>query len=125
MVRCTAATLGPVSDAERPGPVVRINPEELHFNDPNFIDEVYPTAGRPRDKQVHYVTFATGPTAEAMFATIDHKHHRIRRGAMNKFFSRAQIARLEPEVKRLTDQLCDKIIRLGRDIYPLRCKHFC
>ncbi|RAH76615.1 putative cytochrome P450 [Aspergillus japonicus CBS 114.51] len=102
------------------GPVVRINPEELHFNDPNFIDEVYPTAGRTRNKQVHYVTFATGPTAEAMFATIDHKHHRIRRGAMNKFFSRAQIARLEPEIKRLTDQLCDKIIRLGtKDHEPL------
>ncbi|PYH42563.1 cytochrome P450 [Aspergillus saccharolyticus JOP 1030-1] len=102
------------------GPVVRINPEEIHFNDPSFIDEVYSTAGRARNKQHHYVAFATGPSAEAMFATIDHKQHRVRRSAMNKFFSRAQIARLEPEIQRLADQLCDKIVRLGtKDHEPL------
>jgi hypothetical protein len=32
---------------------------------------------------------------------------------MNKFFSKAQIAKLESLIKELANELCDKIIRLG------------
>ena len=32
------------------GPIVRINPNEVHFNDPDFIDTLYPTTGRKTDK---------------------------------------------------------------------------
>lgn len=32
------------------GPVVRINPHGLHFNAPNFIDEIYAGSSRTRDK---------------------------------------------------------------------------
>ncbi|PYH44308.1 uncharacterized protein BP01DRAFT_383800 [Aspergillus saccharolyticus JOP 1030-1] len=42
-----------------------------------------------------------------MVATVGHRHHRVRRSAMNKYFSRAQIARLEPEIKRLATQLSE------------------
>lgn len=54
-----------------------------------------------------------GPVLLSMFATLGHDLHRIRRSAVNKFFSKAQIAKLESKIKGLANELCDKIIRLG------------
>ena len=32
------------------GPLIRINPHEVHCNDPNFIDEVFPGPSRKTNK---------------------------------------------------------------------------
>lgn len=48
-----------------------------------------------------------------MVSAVDHDLHRLRRSAANKFFSRAQIAKLESDIKDLADQLCDKLINIG------------
>ncbi|KAK8092396.1 uncharacterized protein PG998_014881 [Apiospora kogelbergensis] len=37
------------------GPVVRINPREIHIRDPYFYDEVYAPASRKREKDAHFV----------------------------------------------------------------------
>jgi hypothetical protein len=37
------------------GPIVRINSDELHCNDPQFIDEIYAACGRKRNKVLHYL----------------------------------------------------------------------
>ncbi|KAL1866898.1 hypothetical protein Daus18300_006601 [Diaporthe australafricana] len=47
-----------------------------------------------------------------MFATVNHDHHRVRRSAINKFFSKAQIAKLESMIKEFADKLCEKVISL-------------
>lgn len=92
------------------GPIVRIGPNELHCNDPSFTDEIYTSAGRKRDKQAHYLGILTGPMRNTAFSAVEHDLHRVRRSALNRFFSRAQIMKLEPEIKELVGQLCDKLL---------------
>jgi hypothetical protein len=103
------------------GPLVRISPDELHCNDAAFVDEIYAAAGRKRDKQAHNLGVVTGPATNAAFGTISHDLHRVRRNAMNKFFSRAQITKLEPEMLKLTQRLCDKLISTVITSYEACC----
>lgn len=42
------------------GPLIQINPNWLHSNDPNFIDEVYTGGHRKRDKPFLHVKFLVG-----------------------------------------------------------------
>ncbi|EGO58516.1 hypothetical protein NEUTE1DRAFT_59167, partial [Neurospora tetrasperma FGSC 2508] len=51
---------------------------------------------------------------DATFSTTSHDLHRMRRNALNKFFSRAQVARLEPTVRDYAERICDKILILGK-----------
>jgi hypothetical protein len=37
------------------GPIVRINPGEVHCNDSKFSDEIYAVGGRKRNKPIHQV----------------------------------------------------------------------
>lgn len=52
------------------GPIIRINPYELHISDPDYYDELYASSasGEKRDKWEWY-TKQFG-TPEAMFSTI-------------------------------------------------------
>ncbi|ORY65757.1 putative cytochrome P450 [Pseudomassariella vexata] len=93
------------------GPVVRIGPNELHCSDPAFIDEIYASGNRRRDKQTHYLNTLVGPINVGLFASREHELHRTRRRALNKFFSRGQIVNLEPEIHNLTQLLCNKILQ--------------
>lgn len=42
------------------GPLVQINPDGLHSNDPHFIDEVYAGGHSKRDKPFLHVKFLVG-----------------------------------------------------------------
>ncbi|KAF2133898.1 cytochrome P450 monooxygenase-like protein [Dothidotthia symphoricarpi CBS 119687] len=84
---------------EQYGPIVRINPDELHCSDPAFTDEIYAGPGRVRDKWYHQLnTGGAGPVSVTGFSTVDHDQHRLKRGAFSKFFSRQQMLKLEGEV---------------------------
>ncbi|KAF9699924.1 hypothetical protein EKO04_002335 [Ascochyta lentis] len=94
---------------EKYGPIVRINPHEVHCNDISFADEIYAVGGRKRDKPVHQINGSA--LGQAGFGTADHDLHRLRRIPVAKFFSRGMIARLEPEIQMLAQKLCDKLLR--------------
>ncbi|CAJ2502480.1 Uu.00g098740.m01.CDS01 [Anthostomella pinea] len=96
---------------EKYGPIVRINPEELHCNDYDFVDEIYPSTGRIRDKHAHFLASLFGPLEVSASATPDHETHRVRRNAINRFFSRKQILRIEPLVHDMAQKMCSKILR--------------
>ncbi|KAF2843056.1 cytochrome P450 [Patellaria atrata CBS 101060] len=76
------------------GPLIRINPHEIHCNDPNFIDDIFPGATKKTNK--YRFTGRRTMTKNSMVATIQHDVHRQRRGAVANFFSSARIRKLEP-----------------------------
>ncbi|KAG9234593.1 benzoate 4-monooxygenase cytochrome p450 [Amylocarpus encephaloides] len=98
---------------EQYGPLVRISPDEIHCNDSLFIDEIYAGGNRKRDKPIHQVR-GSGTVQQALFSTINHDVHRMRRSALSRFFSRAQVTQLEPKIHKLAERLCDKILVVGK-----------
>ncbi|CAG5157023.1 uncharacterized protein ALTATR162_LOCUS4816 [Alternaria atra] len=98
------------------GPIVRINPNEIHCDDIRFADEIYATGSRKRDKPVHQVNGSS--IAGSGFDTTDHDLHKLRRVPLAKFFSRAMITRLEPELHALVQKLCDKLLQQSGDNEP-------
>ncbi|KAJ4362065.1 hypothetical protein N0V83_011007 [Neocucurbitaria cava] len=95
------------------GPIVRINPNEVHCSDIRFADEIYAVGGRKRDKPVHQINGSA--LGKAGFGTVDHDLHRLRRIPLQKFFSRAMIARLEPDIQVLVQKLCNKLLAQSGD----------
>lgn len=90
------------------GPIIRINPFELHVDDPTgeFYHVVFSGTGI-RDKNPYEIKqFGTSDTG---FGTVDHYLHRKRRRAMNPFFSMASIDRLEPVMTTMIEKLCRRI----------------
>ncbi|CAO1599046.1 hypothetical protein XANCAGTX0491_002791 [Xanthoria calcicola] len=68
---------------EKYGPLVRINPYEIHIHDPEFIDEVYPGSSVRRTEKYEWAMRMFG-VRFTFIATMDHDLHRLKR---NKFRS--------------------------------------
>ncbi|KAF2114400.1 putative benzoate 4-monooxygenase cytochrome P450 [Lophiotrema nucula] len=79
------------------GPIVRINPREVHIRDPSFYDEIYASGGRKRDKDAQFLKAYSVPGS--MVATVDHEHHRYRRNILSGFFSKRSVNELSPVVE--------------------------
>ncbi|OAQ58690.1 cytochrome P450 oxidoreductase [Pochonia chlamydosporia 170] len=89
------------------GPIVRISPDELHINYPAFINELYAGGSKKRDKYTYFSSQFGIP--DSVFGTADHDLHRLRRGALNKFFSKAAVTRLEPIVHNAIEKLVSQL----------------
>ena len=62
---------------------------------------------KPRNKSDFYAIQFGLP--ESTFATIEHKKHRERRAAINPFFSKQNIQRLEPMLTHMLEKFCARI----------------
>jgi cytochrome P450 len=80
----------------RYGPIIRLNPHEIHIDDPDFFDEIYTGSSRPRDKYRWWTNLASAHGSG--FATVPHDLHRLRRGVLNPYFSKRSVIRLEPVI---------------------------
>ncbi|KAH8427074.1 cytochrome P450 [Aspergillus melleus] len=89
------------------GPIVRISPDELHCNDPDFFDTIYASLPEQRDK---YEKFTRSPDCNnATGFTVQHAHHRLRRNALAPFFSQRNTVLLEDRIKSCIDRLCSNL----------------
>ena len=94
------------------GPIVRINPHELHIIDPDFYDELYGVGSAKKlDKYDQWVKLAGAPGST--FSTVSHDVHRTRRGALNPFFSKRSVQQLEPLIRSKVEKLSDRFSKLS------------
>jgi hypothetical protein len=89
------------------GPIVRINPNEVHIDDPQFYPTIYSGGTRKVNKDVSTVAGFAVPNSAA--ATVGHAHHRSRRGYMNPYFSKRSIISMEPMIHEHISALCSRL----------------
>lgn len=90
------------------GPIIRINPHELHVMDPDFFHVLYAGAGQKRDRDLWH-TQGLGVDGSVL-ATVSHDHHRKRRAALNPFFSMQNTRKLLPLVQERIDTLVARLL---------------
>jgi cytochrome P450 len=88
------------------GPIMRIGPNEVHFNDPDFYNELYTTTAKYQKPVEWQYRFGFG---SALFDTVDHEHHAKRRAPLAAFFSRSKILEFSPFIQEQTDVLVKRI----------------
>ncbi|KAI1083476.1 cytochrome P450 [Whalleya microplaca] len=94
---------------EKYGPVVRINPNELHIDDPEYYSEIYcnSSPSKPIDKSNRFKYRFNIPNAT--FSTTTAEHHRTRRTAIAPFFSKARVRTLNGNLQQITDRISHRL----------------
>ncbi|GJC82728.1 N-acetyltryptophan 6-hydroxylase ivoC [Colletotrichum liriopes] len=85
-----------------------LSPWEVHVGDPEFFPELYTGPGRPREKFAFYTQQFGSP--ESALATINHEHHKLRRSALNPFFSTQTVRKLQPIIEERVDALLSRLL---------------
>jgi cytochrome P450 len=85
------------------GPIIQINPYEIHISGPHFHEEIYANTTRKRDKFKWWMHL--NKEGLSMFETMSHDLHRNRRAALNPFFSEHSVQALEPVIREKVDEL--------------------
>lgn len=130
-------TFQALNTSECSGPIVRICPNELHVKDVYFHDTLY-SLGVKRNK-VPYMIDIFGTTLAskssvliscqwrsygyAVFGTEQHDLHRSRRAALNPFFSKRSVARLESVIQSKVCKMCDRLVDYGKEGKILTIQH--
>ncbi|KAG6366081.1 hypothetical protein INS49_000257 [Diaporthe citri] len=89
---------------ENYGPIVRITPNEVHINDPDFFSAVYSSGKSKVNKDPSTVAAFGQP--DALVATVDHDQHRTRRGYLSRHYSKRAVDALIPLITERIDALC-------------------
>ncbi len=92
----------------------------MHINDPDYYDSLYNREGK-WDKNPYYTkSFGNNQSG---FLTVNHELHRLRRAAINPFFSKQKVTALQPVIQRLVDKLCIKLekVRNTDEVVPMEC----
>lgn len=100
------------------GPIVRINPYEIHISDPDYYDELYNF--KHFNKYGWHVQQFGHPASSAN--TVTHQLHKMRKGAIGAYFARGMIISLEKDViQKTVEKLCKRIedFKVSKKAMPL------
>ncbi|KAI4170325.1 MAG: hypothetical protein LQ343_005078 [Gyalolechia ehrenbergii] len=89
------------------GPIIRLNPDELHINDPEYFDKLY-LGLKGRVEKPLRAAESFGPVA-SVFGTVDHDLHRTRRAPLDRLFSRKLVQELQPWIVSAIEKLCTRL----------------
>lgn len=82
------------------GPIIRINPTEIHISDPDFYDEIYSNVPVNKEKSFQYRLGCPG----SMHSTPEKDLHHKRRSSLTSHFSRRQVLEFTPYIQRCVDK---------------------
>ncbi|KAL9024943.1 MAG: hypothetical protein Q9196_006142, partial [Gyalolechia fulgens] len=88
-------------------PIIRLNPDELHINDPEYFDKVY-LGPKGRVEKPLRAAESFGPVA-SVFGTVNHDLHRSRRAPLDRLFSRKLVQELQPWIVSAVEKLCVRL----------------
>lgn len=88
------------------GPIVRVGPNHVHVNDPAYFDILYNNSLRLNRDKFYYRMFGRNQT---VVSTIDAEAHRVRRSALNKYFSKANVKKLSSRIESVVQKLCTRL----------------
>ena len=88
------------------GPIVRISPDEVHIQDSEYFHTLFSNSQK-LDKLKRLEHRFNNP--KAIFPTSEHETHRLRRSALNPFFSTREIALQSPVIQNRVNRLCDRL----------------
>ncbi|KEY64672.1 hypothetical protein S7711_02872 [Stachybotrys chartarum IBT 7711] len=91
---------------EKYGPIVRINPFELHIDDADFYETIY-SFNNKIDKMDDFQYRFNIPNAT--FSTPGAALHRLRRSALNPFFSLGRIRERSPQIQAHFDNISNRL----------------
>ena len=87
------------------GPIIRINPTEIHISDPDFFDIIYSHTRVNKQESVRYRLGNPG----SMHSTVEKDLHQKRRAALTSYFSRRQVLQFTPYIQKCVDKLCHRL----------------
>lgn len=87
------------------GPIVRINPDEVQLNNIEWYPTVFSAHSAGRREKYEPMIRANGSPG-AVSSAVAHELHRVRRAALNPFFSKTAVRRLEPVIRSRVEVLC-------------------
>ncbi|RWA09888.1 hypothetical protein EKO27_g5205 [Xylaria grammica] len=94
---------------EEYGPVVRITPNELHIDDPEYYDVVFCNSqpSRPIDKMERFRYRLNHP--DSTLSTVKAEDHKVRRSAIASFFSQSRVRSYNDDLQNIIERVSRKI----------------
>lgn len=91
--------------AQDQGPIIRINPTEIHISDPDFFDIIYSHTRVNKQESFRYRLGNPG----SMHSTVEKDLHQKRRASLTSYFSRRQVLDFTPYIQKRVDKLCHRL----------------
>ncbi|KUJ17651.1 cytochrome P450 [Mollisia scopiformis] len=103
---------------EKYGPIIRISPTQVHLNDLDSYEKIYSIGTKFSKDPLLYGTVEKTIKTPIITSMLSNEEHKVRRTAINPFFSRRSVLDLEGVVASKASKLCDMLEACGTDGKP-------